>query len=180
MHNIDWAGPRSDGIHPDFYETMEGHCKYAFLASPEGLSYSGRLKYLLNCESVSCHLDKSLLPASNLMPLLSQVIFIRTIEHLVHFSHLLNYTKGDLQNVVMLPPRDGKIVESWRNAEGEMKALLKDEVRAKQIAARSAEVFRDRFLSPAAVSCYWRVSLSSRKFEAFADLNFVLLTDRNL
>lgn len=59
VHNIDWGGPKDDGIHPNFYEDMEGHCKYAFLASPEGLSYSGRLKYIQNCESVS---KLSLLP----------------------------------------------------------------------------------------------------------------------
>lgn len=52
VHNIDWGGPKSDGVHPDNWESMEGHCKYAFLASPEGISYSGRLKYLQNCESV--------------------------------------------------------------------------------------------------------------------------------
>jgi hypothetical protein len=61
VHNIDWPGPRDDGIHPNFYETMEGHCKYAFLASPEGLSYSGRLKYLQNCESVSHAATRKLL-----------------------------------------------------------------------------------------------------------------------
>jgi hypothetical protein len=117
---------------------MEGHCKYAFLASPEGLSYSGRLKYLQNCQSV---------------------VFTRTAVSLQHWTHLYNSNRSDpLQNMVVLPPVKGDIDLSWTNIAPEMDYLLADDDRAKQIASRSAEIFRDRFLSPAAVACYWRVS----------------------
>lgn len=59
--------------------------------------------------------------------------------------------------MVVLPPVNGDITKSWINAAPEMEALLADDARAQRIAARSVEIFRDRFLSPAAVACYWRV-----------------------
>lgn len=58
----------------------------------------------------------------------------------------------------MLPPVDGNIAQSWRNAAKKVEELIANEERAKYIAARSVEMFRDRFVSPASVGCYWRVS----------------------
>ncbi|UZJ50723.1 hypothetical protein CBS101457_000043 [Exobasidium rhododendri] len=153
VHNIDWGGPKSDGVHPDSWESMEGHCKYAFLASPEGLSFSGRLKFLQNCESV---------------------ILTRKAVYLQHWTHLFNSNKSSpLQNMVVLPPVDGNIDQSWRNAASEMDALIADDARAQSIAARSVEIFRDRYLSPAAVACYWRKAIkifaSSQRYTVSLD-----------
>lgn len=79
----------------------------------------------------------------------------------MHFSHLFNgNASSELQNVVLLDPVDGNVAQSWRNAGKEVEALIADEEKAKLIAARSVEAFRDRFISPAAIACYWRVSFS--------------------
>jgi predicted ATPase len=104
-----------------------------------------------------------------------QVIFVRQLENRMHFSHLFNgNASSELQNIVMLEPLNGDVTQSWRNVGKEVEALLADEARAQYIVARSVEVFRDRFISPASVACYWRVS------SQFIVAGFALSTDQSL
>ncbi|KAF4553431.1 Hypothetical protein D9617_7g031590 [Elsinoe fawcettii] len=108
---------------------MEDHCGYKFVAHTEGNTYSARLKYLLNCGSLV------LAPEG------------RFVEH---FSHLLRKA-GDDQNYV-------QVKRDWKDLRKVMAWLLEEEgdERAEEVARRSREVFRDRYLSPAAEACYWR------------------------
>lgn len=110
--------------------TMEDHCQYMFTAQTEGNTYSGRLKYLLNCHSA----------------LLSHKL--RWIEH---YHHLLR-SSGPEQNFIELK-RD------FSDLPKTMKRLLKPMnmvEEAGRVAANAHRTFRDRYLTPAAEACYWR------------------------
>lgn len=108
---------------------MEDHCSYQFLAQTEGNTYSGRLKFLLNCHSV----------------LLSHQL--RWIEH---FHHLLR-PSGPAQNYV-LTKRD------FSDLPKKMRSLLKPSnfLSTRKIADNARATFRERYLTPAAEACYWR------------------------
>ncbi|GAB7354450.1 hypothetical protein MBLNU459_g4936t1 [Dothideomycetes sp. NU459] len=108
---------------------MEDHCAYMFVAQTEGNTYSGRLKYLLNCQSV---------------------LVSHKLRFIEHFHHLMQPT-GPEQNYVQvkrdfsdLPRRIEKML-----APEQLEATAK-------IAGNARRVFRERYLTPAAVSCYWR------------------------
>ena len=106
---------------------MEEFCKYAFLAHVEGRSYSGRMKYLLNCRSVlvSHRLDW------------------------IEAHHAALVPGGPEQNYVQTD-RD------WSNLEEEVMHLIDNPKLAERIAENSVRTFRDRYLTPAAEACYWR------------------------
>ncbi|TKX22774.1 hypothetical protein C1H76_4808 [Elsinoe australis] len=108
---------------------MEDHCRYKFVAQTEGNTYSARLKYLLNCGSL---------------------VLAHEMRFVEHFTHLLR-REGPEQNYV-------QVRRDWKDLKGTMKWLLGEEgkERAEDVARRSKEVFRDRYLSPAAEACYWR------------------------
>ena len=100
-------------------------CKFANLTT--GHSYSGRGKYLLNCQSVSVvHKPEWIEPHTDL--------FI---------------SSGPNQNMV-------EVERDFDNLEASIKELVNNPMRAKQIAENSARTFRDRYLTPAAQACYWR------------------------
>lgn len=110
--------------------TMEDHCGYMFTAQTEGNSYSGRLKYLLNCHSILLSHD------------------LRWIEH---FHHLL-HPSGAEQNYIKLKRDFGDLPKV-------MKKMLKaptNMVAAQSIADNARQTFRERYLTPAAEACYWR------------------------
>lgn len=109
-----------------------------------GRSYSGRGKYLQNCNSV--------------------VIMHRRTWIEPH--HPLLVSSGPLQNFV-------EVETDFSDLEQKVMALLQDPDQAQQIAERGIETFRDRYLTPAAQACYWRqmfsgwakVSLTPEKWE---------------
>ncbi|GAB7337448.1 hypothetical protein MBLNU457_g2787t1 [Dothideomycetes sp. NU457] len=113
-------------------------CRYAMNAHTEGRSWSGRLKYLLNCHAVT---------------------FVHQLEWTTFYYHLLRGSGPD-QNVVSLN-RDFQDLE--RNVDG----LLRDPQKMQQIADNAAATFRDRYITPAAVACYWRHLLG-----AYAEVSF--------
>ncbi|GAA94186.1 uncharacterized protein L969DRAFT_72770 [Mixia osmundae IAM 14324] len=126
VESLLWAEPsRNKAI------SMPDHCRYAFLAQTEGASYSGRLKYILNCRSV---------------------VISHPLHYQQHFHSLLNATQGPEQNIVILP-------HSFDDLSVTMQTLLADSSRAEAIANQSALVFRDQYLTPAATACYWREAL---------------------
>lgn len=108
--------------------SMADHCRWKYVAHTEGVSYSGRLKYLQNCRSV----------------VVSHRLTWRT-----HAMHLMRSTPGPQQNFVEVQP-------DYTDLGEKMAWLLADDKRAERIADNSARVFRDRYLSPAAEVCYWR------------------------
>jgi len=108
---------------------MEDHCDYMFVAQTEGNTYSGRLKYLLNCESI---------------------VVSHKLKFLEHFTHLMIPT-GPTQNFVQVR-RDFKDLKS--TVEGLLEVKNADV--AAGIAKRARETFKDKYLTPAACACYWR------------------------
>ena len=108
-------------------KSTDEHCQYKFLAHTEGNSYSGRLKNLLNCRSV---------------------VIAHEMDWYQHFSHLLSST-GDLQNYV-------EVRRDFSDLESTMKQLLNNDEDAKRVADNSVKIFRERYLTPAAETCYWR------------------------
>ena len=130
---VNWD-PKGDQAH---VLTMADHCKYKYVAHTEGVSYSGRLKYLQNCRSV---------------------VVAHALKWRTHAMHLMR-ASGPEQNFVEVRP-------DYADLEEKMEWLLADEARAERIADNSARVFRDRYLTPAAETCYWR-----RLFRAWASVS---------
>lgn len=109
--------------------SMEEHCDYRFVAQTEGNTYSGRLKYLLNCHSV---------------------LISHPLAWIEHFHHLLQ-PSGPEQNYV-------QVKRDFSDLPRKMKNLLKyaNQDRAEAIADNARQTFRHRYLTPAAEACYWR------------------------
>ncbi|KAF2768113.1 hypothetical protein EJ03DRAFT_352380 [Teratosphaeria nubilosa] len=108
---------------------MEDHCDYMFTAQTEGNTYSGRLKYLLNCNSV---------------------LIAHELNWVEHFHHLLK-SSGPKQNYV-------KVKRDFSDLSKKMKGLL-DPVNiaaSEAIATNARRIFREQYLTPAAEACYWR------------------------
>jgi hypothetical protein len=108
------------------------HCQYQFLIQTEGHSYSGRGKYLQNCNSVI------IIPKRNW----------------IEPQHSLLVPEGPQQNFV-------EVEEDFSDLEEKMLHLLAHPELSKQIAANSVETFRDRALTSAAQNCYWREMMTA-------------------
>lgn len=106
---------------------MRDFCRFKYVAHTEGNSWSGRLRYLHNCNSVPV---------------------IHKLDYVFHYQPLLK-DSGPHQNYV-------KVKRDWSDLKGQMDGLIADPDRARQIAHESTRVFRDRYLTPAAEACYWR------------------------
>ena len=94
---------------------------------PAGISYSGRLKYLLNCHSVSV---------------------IHRLEWTENYHHLL-VAEGPNQNYV-------QVERNFSDLSEKIERLLEQPQEIERIANNSVATFRDRYLTPAAQACYWR------------------------
>jgi len=121
---INWA---EKATLDEFGLSVPEHCDYQYVLHTEGHSYSGRGKYLLNCESVS---------------------IVHTPEWIEPHTHLF-VGDGPNQNVVAVD-RD------FSDLEAKMERLLRSPDVGARVARNSAAVFRDRYLTPAAQACYWR------------------------
>ncbi|KAF2145290.1 uncharacterized protein K452DRAFT_207289, partial [Aplosporella prunicola CBS 121167] len=106
---------------------MQDFCKYQYLAHTEGNSWSGRLRYLQNCLSVSV---------------------IHELDYVAHYYPLLK-ADGPEQNYVAVKRDFSDLAEK-------MDHLTANTAAARRIAEESARTFRDRYLTPAAEACYWR------------------------
>ncbi|KAI9667396.1 MAG: hypothetical protein M1821_000211 [Bathelium mastoideum] len=106
---------------------MAEHCKYKYLIQTEGASYSGRGKYLQNCNSV---------------------VIMHKRQWIENHHHLL-ITDSEQQNVV-------EVERDFSDLPLKMDYLLTHPLEAKRIANNSVMMFRDRYLTPAAQACYWR------------------------
>ncbi|KAE8394812.1 glycosyl transferase family 90-domain-containing protein [Aspergillus alliaceus] len=106
---------------------MEEHCRYMFLAHTEGRSFSGRGKYLLNCRSV--------------------VISHKLVWREAHHAALIS--SGPEANYV-------EVERDFSDLDRKIEFLIDNPEAAERIANNAVETFRDRYLTPAAESCYWR------------------------
>ncbi|KAH9863330.1 hypothetical protein IAQ61_009607 [Plenodomus lingam] len=115
---------------PNFKEQFLGpvdQCNYMFIAHAEGRSYSGSLKYRQLCRSV---------------------IVSHKLQWIQHYHYLFR-SNGSNQNFV-------EVERDFSDLSSAMEDLLDHPEKAKRIADNSVQVFRERYLTQAAETCYWR------------------------
>ncbi|CAK3778512.1 Hypothetical predicted protein [Lecanosticta acicola] len=117
---------------------MEEHCRYAFNVHTEGRSYSGRLPFLMNCDSVP---------------------IIHPLKWTAHFYHLLE-PSGENQNYV-------SVRRNFSNLKEVVEYYLDRPREAQRIIENGKRIFRDKYLTPEATSCYFR-----RLIRAFGEVSF--------
>ncbi|KAK4502783.1 hypothetical protein PRZ48_006209 [Zasmidium cellare] len=112
--------------------TMQDHCSYMFVAQTEGNTYSGRLKYLLNCHSI---------------------LFSHELEWIELYHHLMKKNGPD-QNYI-------QVKRDFSDLPGHMNKLSKPAnfPVSQRIADNARRTFRERYLTPAAEACYWRAMI---------------------
>ncbi|KAE8383255.1 glycosyl transferase family 90-domain-containing protein [Aspergillus bertholletiae] len=110
--------------------SMENHCDYRFIAHVEGRSYSASLKYRQACRSV---------------------LVAHKLQYIQHHHYLL-VSSGPQQNFV-------QVERDWTDLPEKMKELLDNPLKARMIADNSVNVFRERYLTPAADASYCRALL---------------------
>lgn len=136
--------------------SMDDHCKYKFVAHTEGNSYSGRLKYLQNCRSVT---------------------IAHTMDWIQHYQHLMR-SSGPEQNYV-------EVHRNFSDLDEKMNYLISHSREAEKIADNSVRTFRERYLTPAAEACYWRklirgwasVSFEPQRWDSAGELRGVSFED---
>ncbi|KAJ5960644.1 CAZyme family GT90 [Penicillium vulpinum] len=131
------------------YKTMPQHCEYQYVAQTEGNTYSGRLKYLQSCRSV---------------------VVSHELQWIQHYYHLMK-SSGPEQNFV-------QVRRDWSDLEQKMQHLLSHDDEAKRIADNSVQVFRERYLTPAAEVCYWRRLMREWKKTIDFEPEFFTMVDR--
>ncbi|KAF2726294.1 hypothetical protein K431DRAFT_317127 [Polychaeton citri CBS 116435] len=105
----------------------EDVCNYMFLVHTEGQSWSGRLKYLLNCDAL---------------------VMVHDLDWTTHYYHLLT-ADGPRQNYI-------SVKRDFSNLQQKVQWLLEHPEHAQKVADNAATIFRQRYTTPAAVACYWR------------------------
>ena len=108
------------------------------LTPQTGRSYSGRGKYLLNCASIT---------------------ITHKAEWIEPHTHLY-ISSGPNQNVLA-------VERDFSDLEAKVEELKQDPQRAKAIVQNSVATFRDKYLTTAAETCYWR-----QLFLSWADVSF--------
>lgn len=110
--------------------------RYQYVFQAEGTSYTGRLKFLQLCKSI-------------------------TVAHKMDYAefatHLMK-AHGPDQNFI-------QVERDWSDLPEKMEYFLHNPKEAQVIAERNYELFSQRYLTPAAVSCYLR-----RMFHGWASI----------
>lgn len=124
VESVSWDEGAKDNMIP-----IEDYCRYAFIVHTEDRSWSGRLKYILNCDSVA---------------------IIHDLEWAAWYYHLLA-PSGPEQNHI--PVR-----RDYSDLEKKMQHFTKsvELTEAQVVADNAVKLFRDRYLTPATEACYWR------------------------
>ncbi|KAK5941148.1 hypothetical protein PMZ80_006425 [Knufia obscura] len=124
-----WADVETVTIGEDekHFLSLDEHCKYQYVLQTEGTSYSGRFKFLQLCNSVTVS---------------------HKLEYAEFVTHLLR-SSGPEQNFI-------EVERDWSNLEEKMEYFAGHPQEAEEIARRSHQVFAEKYLTPAAVSCYLR------------------------
>ena len=112
-----------------------------FVVQTEGTSYSGRLKYLLLCNSVTV---------------------AHKLEWLEFHTHLME-SSGPTQNFI-------ETKRDWSDLSVKMDHYLGNLGETKEIAKRSYNLFNQRYLTPAAVRNYFSLIASLTTMEEIANL----------
>ncbi|KAL4920806.1 DUF821 domain protein [Aspergillus aurantiobrunneus] len=143
-----WSSIREiDWSDPEHVRTnllpMEEYCRYMFLAHTEGRSFSGRGKYLLNCRSVV-------------------------------ISHKLQWVEAHHGALISSGPEANyvEVERDFSDLERKIEFLIDNPETAERIAQNAVRTFRDRYLTPAAESCYWRHLI--RRYAASCEFEPVL------
>ena len=124
----DWADIREmEWKNKTDFMRMEDFCRYAYIVHTEGRSWSGRLKYILNCDSVPV---------------------VHALDWTAHLYHLL-VPDGPEQNYVA-------VRRDFGDLEKEITYLIDHPDVAQRIADNAVATFRARYTTMAAESCYWR------------------------
>ncbi|CAK3856176.1 Hypothetical predicted protein [Lecanosticta acicola] len=130
---LDFGGPEmEDGL------AIEELCKYAMTVHTEGVSYSGRLKYLFNCDSLP---------------------IIHELEWMVYWYAALK-KEGPQQNYI-------PVKRDWSDLEDKVKYYLAHPDESQRIIDNHLATFRDKYLTRAATSCYLRKLIQGYSTVAF-------------
>ncbi|KAF2198908.1 hypothetical protein GQ43DRAFT_138441 [Delitschia confertaspora ATCC 74209] len=112
--------------------TLEEFCGYRYTVQTEGTSYSGRLKYLQLCRSM---------------------LISHPLEWQEFHTHLMT-AEGEKPNFVETSP-------DWANLDAIMEFYTTNPDVGEWIAGNAWELFHKRYLTSAAVTCYWRRLITS-------------------
>ncbi|PPJ58846.1 hypothetical protein CBER1_09259 [Cercospora berteroae] len=107
--------------------TVDQFCAYRYAIHTEGISYSGRLSFLLNCDS---------------LPIVHDLIWT------THYYHLL-VPSGPKQNYI--PAK-----RDWSDLEEKVQYYIDHPDEADLIRKNSIKTFRGKYRTRAATSCYFR------------------------
>jgi hypothetical protein len=124
--------------YPNNTMPMEDMCRYMFTVHTEGRSWSGRLKFLLNCDSVP---------------------IVHKLDWTSEFYHLLKADGPDQNHI--------PVKRDFSDLERKIKYYMENADEAQKIADNAVATFRSRYTSPAAESCYWRRLIKTYSENAF-------------
>ena len=135
-----WADVAEEVINiPDSHVIpMADFCRWMFVGDAKEESWTGGAKYKHNCHSV--------------------FVSHRLAWREIYTGAMVD--SGPEQNWV-------SVLDDWSNLEETLQDLIADPAEAKMIADNSVRTLRDRYLTPAAATCYWR-----RSFEGYASVSF--------
>lgn len=134
-----WADVQAmDWQTKDTFMTVDQMCRYAMTAHTEGGSYSGRLKFLLNCDALTV---------------------IHELVWRTYYTHLLEPT-GPEQNYV-------SVQRDFSDLEAKVEHYFQHPDEAQAVINNSLRTFRNKYLAPAAQSCYLRKLI--RGYSSVAD-----------
>ena len=122
-----WESGRSADGGESTYISMADQCHFAMNVHTEGRSWSGRLKYLLNCYAIT---------------------FVHELEWTTFYYHLLESDGPDQNHVA--------VKRDFSDLDARVEEVLANSKKAQKVADNAVEVFRNRYLTPAAETCYWR------------------------
>lgn len=135
----DWADVKvANKKNEEFLMPMDALCRYMFPVHTEGRSWSGRLKFLLNCNSVSV---------------------VHDLDWQAHYYHLL-VPEGPRQNYV-------PVKKDFSDLGEKVKWYLERPEEAQKVASNAVQTFRERYTTVAAETCYWRRLIQSWSEVAF-------------
>ncbi|KAF2207674.1 hypothetical protein CERZMDRAFT_50655, partial [Cercospora zeae-maydis SCOH1-5] len=122
IEEIDWSSPTHK-----HQLTVDQYCAYYYTVHTEGISYSGRLSYILNCDS---------------LPVIHELVWT------THYYHLL-VPDGPRQNYI-------PVKRDWSDLEEKIQYYFDHPDEADVIRGNSIDTFRGKYLTRAATSCYFR------------------------
>ena len=128
---------------------MADFCRWMFVGDVKGASWSGGAKYKHNCHSI--------------------IVSHRLAWREIYTGAIVD--SGPEQNWV-------SVLDDWSNLEETLQVLVANPAKAKMIADNSVITLRDRYLTPAAETCYWRRLIQGYASVSFEPDFFEVITQR--